>query len=113
MLAVALSALVLAGPPPATVNGTRLAVSSWCWASHCGAPIAASTRTIRASRGSTLRIELTFEATQARFAVAGSRQTSSIRGHEVDVKVTRSGGFTLNVSSARGWVIYVGRLKAI
>ena len=112
MLAVALSALVLAGPPPATVNGTRLAVSSWCWASHCGAPISASARTIRAKRGSTVRIELTFAPAQAHFAIAGVPQAASVRGREVDVKATHSGGFTLNVSSARGWVIYVGRLRA-
>ena len=111
MLAVALSALVLAGPPPATVNGTRLAISSWCWASHCGAPISASARTIRATRGSTVRVQLSFEPAQAHFAIAGIRQAASIRGHEVDVKATRSGGFTLNVGSARGWVIYVGRLR--
>jgi hypothetical protein len=110
VLAVAALALALAGPPPATVDGTRLAVSSWCWGTHCGAPISASTRTIRAGRGSTVRVELAFEPSRVQLAVAGVRVTPQGHGHEVSWHATRSGGITLKVTAARGWITYVARL---
>ena len=110
MLALAATLLALAGPPPATAGGGRLAVSSWCWGARCGAPIAASARTIHVARGSTVRVQLTFEPAQVQLAVAGARQTTAVHGHEVEWRARRAGGFTLRVTSTRGWVIYVGRL---
>jgi hypothetical protein len=32
-------------------------------------------------------------------------------GREITWRATRAGGMTINVTSAQGWVIYVGRLK--
>ena len=109
MLAVAAVALALAGPPPATVGGQRLAVSSWCWGTRCGAPIAASSRTVRAARGSTVRVELTYEPTRVQLEVGGAPVRAAVRGHEVSWRAARPGGLTLKVTSARGWVIYVAR----
>jgi hypothetical protein len=110
VLAVAAIALALAGPPPATVDGAKLAVSSWCWGTHCGAPIAASARTLHASRGSTVRVELTFEPSRVQLAVAGAPVAAAANGHEVSWRATHSGGVTLKVTSARGWITYVARL---
>ena len=114
---VALVALVLgvARPPAAyvSVGAARvpLAVSSWCWGAHCGAPIAASTRTATVSRGSTVRIELKFVPTHVRVAVAGVQQRAAASGREITWQAARGGGMTVNVTTAKGWVIYVGRLK--
>jgi hypothetical protein len=110
VLAVAAVALALAGPPPATVDGQRLAVSSWCWGTHCGAPIAASARTVRVARGSTIRVELTYEPTRVQLEVGGTPVRAAAAGHEVSWRATRAGGITLKVTSARGWVTYVARL---
>jgi hypothetical protein len=114
---VALVALLLgvARPPAAyvSVGASRvpLAVSSWCWGTHCGAPIAASTRTAIVSRGSTVRVELKFTPTRVRVAVAGTPEHATASGRELTWRATRAGGMTINVTSAQGWVIYVGRLK--
>ena len=114
---VALVALVLgvSRPPPAYVsvgaNRVPLAVSSWCWGARCGAPISASTRTATASRGTTVRIELKFLPTRVRVAVAGIQVRAETSGREITWRATRQGGMTVNVATAKGWVIYVGRLK--
>jgi hypothetical protein len=114
---VALFVLMLgiARPPAAYVqNGAAhvpLAISSWCWAGRCGAPIAASTRTATVARGATVHVELQFTPTRARVAVAGVRQQATTSGREITWRAARGGGMTLNVSTAKGWVIYVGRLK--
>lgn len=114
---VALVALLLgvARPPAAyvSVGATRvpLAISSWCWGAHCGAPIAASNRTATVPRGSTVRIELQFVPTRAHVAVAGVQQRATTAGREITWRATRSGGMTVDVTTAKGWVIYVGRLK--
>ena len=110
MLAVAATVLALAGPPPATIAGKRLAVSSWCWSGKCGAPIAASARTIHLKRGATVRVELAFEPATAHLSLAGRPLRVTTRGTEVSWVASRGGGFTLNVTSARGFVTYVGRL---
>jgi hypothetical protein len=118
---VALVALLLgvARPPAAYVRvGTArvpLAISSWCWGARCGAPIAASTRTARVHRGSTVRVVLAFEPTQVHVAVGGARQRTSSRrtssqSDEVSWRASRSGGITINAVSKRGFVTYVGRL---
>jgi hypothetical protein len=114
---VALLALVLgvSRPPAAYVsvgaNRVPLAISSWCWGAHCGAPIAASTRTATVSKGATVRIELTFVPTRVRVAVAGAQVRAETSGREISWRATRQGGMTINVTTAKGWVIYVGRLK--
>jgi hypothetical protein len=108
-------AVAFAHPPAGFVQTAAarvpLAISSWCWGTHCGAPIAASTKAASVARGSTVRVELQFTPTGARVAVAGVRQQAVTRGHEITWRATRSGGMTLRVTSAKGWVIYVGRLK--
>jgi hypothetical protein len=113
----ALVALLLgvARPPAAYVSvGTSqvpLAVSSWCWDEHCGAPIAASTRTATVSRGSTVHVELKFAPTRVRVAVAGVPEHASTSGRAITWRAAHAGGMTINVTTTRGWVIYVGRLK--
>jgi hypothetical protein len=114
---VALVAVLLgvAHPPAAyvSVGASRvpLAISSWCWGAHCGAPIAASTRTATLSRGGTVHVELRFVPTRVSVAVAGVREPATTSGREIAWRATHAGGVTINVRSAKGWVIYVGRLK--
>ena len=114
---VALVALLLgvARPPAAYVsvgaNRVPLAVSSWCWGAHCGAPIAASNRTATVARGSTVRIELKFAPTGARIAVSGVPEHVTTSGREISWRATHAGGMTINVTAPQGWVIYVGRLR--
>jgi hypothetical protein len=114
---VALVAVLLgvAHPPAAyvSVGASRvpLAISSWCWGAHCGAPIAASSRTATAPRGGTVRVELSFAPTRASVAVAGVRQQVTTSGRELTWRAARAGGMTIHVTGAKGWVIYVGRLK--
>jgi hypothetical protein len=113
----ALVALLLgvARPPAAyvSVGASRvpLAISSWCWGAHCGAPIAASTRTAVLSRGSTVRVELKFAPTQARVAVGGVREQATSSGREITWRAAHAGGITIDATGAQGWVIYVGRLR--
>ena len=114
---VALVALVLgvSRPPPAYVsvgaNRVPLAVSSWCWGARCGAPISAPTQKATAPRGTTVRIELKFLPTRVRVAVAGVQVRAETSGREITWRATRQGGMTVNVATAKGWFIYVGRLK--
>ncbi|HUZ84695.1 MAG TPA: hypothetical protein VMU66_08370 [Gaiellales bacterium] len=114
---VALVALLLgvARPPAAyvSVGSSRvpLAISSWCWGTRCGAPIAAATRTATVSRGSTVRVELRFAPAKVSVAVAGVRERATSSGREVAWRATQGGGITVNVTAAQGWVIYVGRLR--
>ena len=110
-----LIALALAGPPKATITtgtGTfRLAISSWCWGTRCGAPIAASTRPVVADRGTRVTVQLTFVPRTAAVAVAGKRVAVATSGHTVSWLADRGGGLTLHVTSSRGWVTYVARLR--
>ena len=114
---VALVALLLgvARPPAAYVsvgaNRVPLAISSWCWGAHCGAPIAASTRTATVSRGSTVRVELKFTATRVRVAVGGVPEQATSSGREITWRAAHTGGITIDATGAQGWVIYVGRLR--
>jgi hypothetical protein len=114
---VALVALLLgvARPPAAYVSAgasrVPLAISSWCWGTRCGAPIAASTRTATVSRGGTVRVQLAFAPRRVHVAVAGVQQHTTTSGREITWTATRAGGMTINVTAAKGWVIYVGRLK--
>lgn len=110
-----LIALVLAGPPKASLaTGSAqvpLAISSWCWGARCGAPIAASPKPAVAARGSLVTVELAFVPRQVRVAVAGLPIAVTTRGRLVSWPARRGGGVTVRVTSARGWVTYVGRLR--
>jgi hypothetical protein len=106
-----LVALALAGPPKATLEGTPLAVSSWCWGTRCGAPIAASRRVIVVRRGATVRVALGFEPTQVRVAVAGAPVRATVGSRSIAWRAARSGGVSITVTGARGWVTYVGRIR--
>jgi hypothetical protein len=107
-------ALGLAKPPVAYLRvgpaHVPLAISSWCWDSRCGAPIAASTKVAKVVKGSTIEVQLTFLPTRTRLAVAGVPVVFSRRGTVLSWRATRSGGLSLNVTGAHGWVTYVGRV---
>jgi hypothetical protein len=114
VLALAALVLAVASPPPAYVSTTAghvpLAVSSWCWGSNCGAPIAASAKPAVVRRGSTVRVELAFSASTARVAVAGTPVRVLRQGREIAWTAGRPGGMTISVTGPKGWIAYVGRL---
>jgi hypothetical protein len=111
---IALVALLLATVKPPTAYGdpghVRLAVSSWCWGTHCGAPIAASGKPIVAKRGSTVRVRFSVVPTSVRVAVSGKTLTVVRSGSVISWRARRMGGMTINVTFAKGFVAYVGRL---
>jgi hypothetical protein len=113
-LAIAI-ALSVSGPPHASLTaGTAtvpLAVSSWCWGTRCGAPIAASTRTAAVARRTLVRVDLAFIPTHEHVAVAGRTVAVSVHGRELSWPATRGGGLTINVTGKHGWVTYVGRIR--
>jgi hypothetical protein len=112
---VAALALAVAGPPPATLEAgsahTRLAVSSWCWSRHCGAPISAATKTTAVARGSLVHVLLSFTPKHALVSVAGRPMTVVVSGRELSWRATRGGGLTISVSASPGFVVYVGRIR--
>jgi len=113
---LALAAVVATAlrPPPAYVDtGSRrvpLAITSWCWGTRCGAPLGATTRTAVISRGSTVRVELKYPAVRADVRVGGKATLETSHGREVSWRATRSGGLSVYIRYAHGWVIYAGRL---
>ncbi|HET7647606.1 MAG TPA: hypothetical protein VFK17_03485 [Gaiellaceae bacterium] len=110
-----LAAIALAAPPKATLDtGTArvpLAISSWCWGTRCGAPIARSTKIAAVAPGATVTVELRFAPARVHLAVGGKRLTAARRGREVSWVVRRGGGVTLTATGGRGWVTYVGRIR--
>jgi hypothetical protein len=110
-----LLALALAAPPPATLSAgaahAPLAVFSWCWGTHCGAPTDPSTKTLTARRGSSVHVDLAFAPSHVGLTIAGRATRVSTHGDEISWTATSSGGFTLAVTGKKGWVTYVGRLK--
>ena len=114
-MAVLFAALALLSPPQATVSSgasrVPLAVSSWCWASKCGAPISASTKTLVARRGAGVTVDFAFDPTQVHVAIAGRPVLVVVHGHEATWHAGAAGGLTVSVTGARGWVTYVGRLR--
>jgi hypothetical protein len=112
VLAVAALVLGLARPPAAYVEPghVQLAVSSWCWGAHCGAPIAASGRSVTRARGDLVRVDLPFVPSTVRVAVGGARVLVLRHGGEISWRVRRGGGITINTTGATGFVTYVGRL---
>jgi hypothetical protein len=114
MIALAAVVLALTRPPAAYLDtGTAhvpLALSSWCWAAHCGAPIARASHAARVVRGRTVTIHLGFVPTQVHLAVGGAVVPATIRGEDVSWRVTRGGGLSLTATGVRGFATYVGRL---
>jgi hypothetical protein len=88
----------------------RLAVSSWCWSRHCGAPLARSGRAAALARGTTVRVHFAFMPTAARVAIGGATVIVLRHGSEISWRARRSGGMTINVTGTKGFVAYVGRL---
>lgn len=110
MAAVLLLALALAGPPRATLNGTPLTVSAWCWGGKCGAPVAIAPPPVHVARGATVRVDFRFAPTDVTATIGGARMHVSVRGSEATWIARKSGGVTISVHGARGFIVYVGRL---
>jgi hypothetical protein len=110
-----IAALVLAGPPRATVStasGTvPLVMSSWCWNAHCGAPFSSAKKTATTAPGSTVSVGLGFVPRHVRVAIAGKEVAIVTRGRTVSWAAARGGGVTVHATGRHGWVTYVGRLK--
>jgi hypothetical protein len=111
---LALIAVLLTAVKPPTAYAdpghVRLAISSWCWGTHCGAPIAASGKPITVKRGAIVRITFSAAPTSVRVAVSGKTLVVLRRGTVVTWRARRMGGMTINVTFAKGFVAYVGRL---
>lgn len=111
---LALVALLLAGARPPAAYGepghVRLAVSSWCWGTACGAPIAASGKPVVVRRGSTISIGFAVVPTSVRVAVSGAPIAITRRGSTISWPAKRMGGMTVNVRFRKGFAAYVGRL---
>jgi hypothetical protein len=112
MLALALLTLGLARPPAAYVEPghVRLAVSSWCWRSRCGAPIAAYGKPVVLRRGTRVTVAFAFPPATVRVGIAGSEVAVLRHGKEISWRASRAGGMTINVTGSGGFVAYVGRL---
>src|SRR3954451_235981 len=112
MFALAVFALGLARPPAAYVEPghVRLAVSSWCWGAHCGAPIAASGRSAVLRRGARVTVAFAFAPATVKVAIGGSGVPVLRHGKEISWRASRAGGMTINVTGSGGFVAYVGRL---
>ena len=110
------AALGFSSPPAAHLAlgnaSAPLAISSWCWRGHCGAPLAASTRVAVVPRGYLVQCDLGFTPTQATLTVGGRKATVAINGNvnAVTWHAQWAGGITLRVQSSSGWVVYVGRI---
>jgi hypothetical protein len=111
---LALVAVLLTAVKPPTAYAEpghiRLAISSWCWGTHCGAPISASGKPVIVKRGATIRIRFSATPTGVRVAVSGKTLAVTRSGAVVSWQARRMGGMTVNVTFARGFVTYVGRL---
>ncbi len=111
---VVLVALLLGTVRPPTAYAApghvRLAVSSWCWSTHCGAPIAASGRPIVVKRGGLVTVSFSVKPTRVRVAVSGAPVKVVSRGATISWQPKRMGGMTINVTYTKGFAAYVGRL---
>jgi hypothetical protein len=109
-----LIAVLLAAVKPPTAYAdpghVRLAISSWCLGSHCGAPISASGKPIVVTRGSTVRIRFSALPTSVRVAVSGKTLVVARSGSVVSWRARRMGGMTISVTFPSGFAVYVGRL---
>jgi hypothetical protein len=104
----------LARPPAAYVDTgaarVPLAITSWCWDTHCGAPLGTAPRRVTVARRSRVRVELKLDAVRANVTIGGVPAKVSSRGREVSWDATRAGGLTAFVRYRRGWVVYSARL---
>jgi len=104
-----------AAPPSASLltaaGQVPLAISSWCWRSRCGAPIAASKGVAVARLGQTVRVELQFVPRSVKVTVGGVPAAVQRSGSELSWTARRGGGVAIRVTSSLGWVSYVGRLR--
>jgi hypothetical protein len=111
---IALIAVLLTAvkPPNAYAEPAhiRLAISSWCWGPHCGAPISASGKPVVVTRDATVRIRFAAAPTSVRVAVSGKTLVVRRSGSVVSWRARRMGGMTINATFAKGFVAYVGRL---
>jgi hypothetical protein len=113
---VALVVLLIgvAHPPRAFVEiGTArvpLAITSWCWDAHCGAPLTRSARRVNVARGAAVRVELGADPLEATVTVGGAAAKVALRGREVSWVASRGGGVSAFVKYRRGWVVYPARL---
>jgi hypothetical protein len=111
---VALVVLLLgAVKPPAAFAApghVRLAVSSWCWGAHCGAPIAASGRPIVVHRGGLVTVSFAVKPAKVHVAVSGAPVSVATSGSTISGRPKRMGGMTINVTYSKGFAAYVGRL---
>jgi hypothetical protein len=99
--------------PPAAYGEpghVRLAVSSWCWGTSCGAPIAASGKPVVVHRGSTVTVDFAVAPTAVRVAVSGASVSVVRHGTTISWTAKRMGGMTINATFKKGFVAYVGRL---
>ena len=114
MFALVALLIGVAHPPAAFVEtGTvrvPLAITSWCWDTHCGAPLTRSARQVRATRGEAVRVELKLDPVEATVTVAGASTKVALRGRELSWVATRGGGVSAFVRYRRGWVVYTARL---
>jgi hypothetical protein len=114
VLAALVVAAVLVHVPGATLDtGTarvRLAVSSWCAGTKCGAPLGAATRPAVAKRGSTVRLVLGFRPRTVSLTVGGAPVRVRRDGNEVTWPARRAGGVTVTATAPGLSVTYVGRL---
>ncbi len=105
----------IAAPPSASLltaaGQVPLAISSWCWAGRCGAPIAASKGVAVVRVGETVRVELKFVPRSAKLAVGGLPTALVRSGSELSWTVRRGGGVAIRVTSPRGWISYVCRVR--
>jgi len=104
--------LVAARPPAAYVEPghVKLAVSSWCWGTSCGAPISASGKPVVVSRGSTISIDFAVAPTSVRVTLSGAPVRFTRRGSTILWTARRMGGMTVSANFAKGFVSYVGRV---
>jgi len=111
---VLLVALLLGTVKPPTAYGApghvRLAVSSWCWGTHCGAPISASGKPIVVHRGGLVTVSFSVKPTRVRVAVSGAPIKVVSSGASISWRPKRMGGMTINATYTKGFAAYVGRL---
>lgn len=112
---VTLLAALLVGSvrPPAAYaepGHVRLAISSWCVGSRCGAPIAAAGKPVRIRRGATVRVTFAVVPRTVEVAVSGATLQVARVGDEIAWTARRSGGMTINVTFRHGFASYVGRI---
>jgi hypothetical protein len=113
-LATLVAAVAAVHPPAAYVDTGRtrvpLAITSWCWDAHCGAPLGHSPRRVAVARGALVRVELNLAPTDATVTVGGVPAQETLHGREVSFPAIRTGGITAVVHYRRGWVVYSVRL---